>query len=293
MKTQLIVIFALTATLGVLAGCSPKKQESPAIATVGEDKLTAEQLAAEIPEELQGLITREQVQEYVQRWINSQLLLQEAKRRGFDRKIELQWELRRVERELLVSKLLEEELDKQTLVSEEDARKYYEDNKESFSRESNEVHLFHILAPNQEEAKAIMSRLRAGEEFEAVARERASAGKQEGDWDLSYVSPEELIPEAAQKVFRARKGTVVPPIRSEFGYHIFKVVDKQPKGSVKSFEEVKEEITIKLLAQKRQQRFQQLLSRLRNETEIVTNYEILEQVLKKSAPDTVTPAPAQ
>jgi len=288
--SQVAVFYALVAASIVLFGCGDGKQESPAIATVGKDKLTADELIAEIPQEMKGLIGKEQIQEYVQRWINSELLLQEARRRGLDRKVELQWALRKMERELLVSKLLEQELDKRRLVTEEDIRTYYEQNQSDFTRESAEVRLYHILTPTLEQAKEIMRRLRGGEKFEAIAEEETAADSGNRPWDLGYVSPDELISQASKKVFRARKGAVIPPIHSEFGYHIFKVVDKQPKGSVKTLDEVREEITIKLTAQKRQQRFHQLLARLRNQTEITTDYQVLDQVLQAAA-DSSNPTP--
>lgn len=285
-KAQAVVLYAVMVTTWV-TGCRKQPQSSPAVAVVGNDRLTVDDLFSEIPEEMQSVITREHIQEYVQRWVNSQLLLQEAKRRGLDRRVDLQRELRKLERELLVSQLLEEELDKQQLVNDEEVQKYYDENRESFYRDADEIHLFHLLLPTQEEADSVLFRLSKGESFEEVAATTQNSEAGEGNWDLGYVSAAELLPEITQRVFRRRPGSAPIAITSRFGVHVCKVVDRQPRGSIKTFEEVEDEIRIKLTAQKRQQRFQQLLSRLRSQTEIITDYQVVEQILASANGDSL------
>ena len=50
-----------------------------------------------------------------------------------------------------------------------------------------------------------------------------------------------MVPEFENAVFSAKKGDIVGPVKSEFGYHIIEVTDVRP-ASIKPFEEVEPEI---------------------------------------------------
>jgi len=116
-----------------------------------------------------------------------------------------------------------------------------------------EVHARHILiraAPGDEKAskeaedkiKAVIVRLKKGEDFEKVAKEVTEdpSGKANGG-DLGYFSKEQMVPEFSEVAFKLDKGQISDPVHTQFGWHVLKVEDKRLKP-VPKFEEVKAQI---------------------------------------------------
>jgi peptidyl-prolyl cis-trans isomerase C len=119
--------------------------------------------------------------------------------------------------------------------------------------EVQEVHARHILiraAPGDEKAsktaedkiKAVIVRLKKGEDFEKVAKEVTEdpSGKANGG-DLGYFSKEQMVPEFSDVAFKLEKGQISEPVKTQFGWHVIKVDDKRIKPMPK-FEEVKPQI---------------------------------------------------
>ena len=119
--------------------------------------------------------------------------------------------------------------------------------------EVQEVHARHILiraAPGDEKAskaaedkiKAVIARLKKGEDFEKVAKEVTEdpSGKANGG-DLGYFTKEQMVPEFSDVAFKLEKGQISEPVKTQFGWHVIKVDDKRIKPLPK-FEEVKPQI---------------------------------------------------
>lgn len=254
---------------------APQVQEEDVVARVGEAVLTLDDLAAEIPEGLRERITKEDLQSYISRWINSQILFQEAKRRGLDREINVARELERVERELVVNALLEQEIyANKGRAPEGELQKYYDDNRESFRRNEIEARVYHINMNSKSAADSLYRILRSGENFAKVAQELAAQSEDADSWDLTLTTSE--VPEAMHSVFRLRAGAVSQPIELDDGFHIFQVVETYPSGTLRALETVREEISNRLELLGRDERYRSLLANLRSAAKVETKLEKLE-----------------
>ncbi len=94
-----------------------------------------------------------------------------------------------------------------------------------------EIRASHILVASEEEAKEIVKQLEGGADFAAVAKEKSTdpSAKQNGG-DLGYFTAGEMVPEFSQAVFAMETGdSSKAPVKSQFGWHVIKVVDKRPK----------------------------------------------------------------
>ncbi len=145
--------------------------------------------------------------------------------------------------------------------------------------EVQEVHARHILiraAQGDEKAskaaedkiKAIIARLKKGEDFEKVAKELTEdpSGKANGG-DLGYFSKEQMVPEFSDVAFKLEKGQISEPVKTQFGWHVIKVDDKRVKPMPK-FEEVKPQIE-QFVTRKAQA---ELVQKLRAEAKIEKMY---------------------
>ena len=102
-----------------------------------------------------------------------------------------------------------------------------------------EVHARHILLPTEEEAKAALARIKAGEDFAKVATELSKDPAGEGG-DLGWFTKDRMVPEFADAAFKLEPGQVSDPVKSQFGWHVIKVEEKRMR-TFPPFEQVKEQ----------------------------------------------------
>jgi peptidyl-prolyl cis-trans isomerase C len=105
-----------------------------------------------------------------------------------------------------------------------------------------EVHARHILiraAAGDEKAskaaedkiKAIIVRLKKGEDFEKLAKELTEdpSGKANGG-DLGYFGKGQMVAPFSDTAFKLEKGQISEPVKTDFGWHVIKVEDKRVKA---------------------------------------------------------------
>lgn len=88
-----------------------------------------------------------------------------------------------------------------------------------------EVHASHILVRSEEKAKELAKKIQSGESFEELAKTNSvcPSGKQCGD--LGWFRRGMMVPEFEKAAFEGKKGSVVGPIKTQFGWHLIKIID--------------------------------------------------------------------
>jgi peptidyl-prolyl cis-trans isomerase C len=132
--------------------------------------------------------------------------------------------------------------------TEEAERKAYDEAAKAQPPEP-EIHARHILLPTEEEAKAALARIKAGEDFAKVATELSKDPAGDGG-DLGWFTKDRMVPEFADAAFKLEPGQVSDPVKSQFGWHIIKVEGKRMK-TFPPFEQVKDQAA-RFVAQKAQ-----------------------------------------
>lgn len=117
---------------------------------------------------------------------------------------------------------------KQT-VKEEDVKAFYEKEIASMPKEV-EVHARHILVDNEADAKKIIERLEAGEDFEKIAKETSTDASGSLGGDLGYFTKGQMVKPFEDAAFALKAGEYTKtPVQSQFGWHIIKVEDVRDK----------------------------------------------------------------
>ena len=94
-----------------------------------------------------------------------------------------------------------------------------------------EVHAMHILVESEAEAKEVITQLAGGADFSTVAKEKSTdPSAQQNGGDLGYFSAGQMVPEFEKAAFALEKGqSSKEPVKSQFGWHVIKVVDRREK----------------------------------------------------------------
>ncbi|MDZ7376516.1 MAG: peptidyl-prolyl cis-trans isomerase [candidate division KSB1 bacterium] len=278
------VFFVLMVSLLVACKSSNRSipKEKQPIVTIEDGQLTLDDLLGAIPISMQSRVSIEQVNNYIQQWMEMELIYREALRIGLDKDEAFLAELEKSKRNLLVQFYMDRYLAENEKPSDEEAISYYNENKESYRLETDEVRALHILVQSQEEADKAYQRISGGESFEIVARQVSIDYVENQRIDLGYFTRDEILPELAAVVFEAKAGTVTRPIKSSLGYHIFKIVDRKSRGSYREFDAVKDQISARLSFIRRNERYRDLIIGLRNKTNYKFYIEPLREFFKDS-----------
>jgi len=246
-------ILAATLALLIASGGALRAQDKdPLVAKVNDteihqsDLVVAEEEAGQLPP-----MSPDAKQDYLVQFMADMILVSkaaEAKKLGsgpdFKRKLDF------TRNKLLMESLLQ--LVGKEALTDEAMHKVYEDAVKQMGEEK-EVHARHILfrAPagdekagkeSEDKAKAVIARLKKGEDFAQVASELTEdpSGKANGG-DLGYFSKEQMVPEFSDVAFGLEPGQISGPVKTQFGWHVIKVEDKRIKPTPK-FEEVKPQL---------------------------------------------------
>lgn len=136
-----------------------------------------------------------------------------------------------------------------------------------------EVHARHILVKTEEEAKDLVKQLKAGADFNELAKKSSDSSNAHSGGDLGYFSRGQMVKSFEDAAFALEPGQVSDPVKSEFGWHVIKVEDKRNRP-VPTFDEVKDQIMASLV----QTQLKDTVQKLRSSASI----DILDPELKKA-----------
>ena len=178
---------------------------------------------------------------------------------------------------MLTQKVIGEEISSRMSVPEADLKKYYDEHQKEFVREE-QVFLSQIVistdgktpeqaAAAQKKATELVAMARKGENFADLARKNSDdpVTAKDGGQLPPYKRSEHLLDkELEDLVFQQKKGYVTDPIKRPTALLILRVDERFEAGQA-TFEEVKNDITEKLEAQKMEPKVREYLTRLRED----------------------------
>jgi peptidyl-prolyl cis-trans isomerase C len=170
--------------------------------------------------------------------INREVLLQEADRQGVATRPEVKMALDNARQSIIINAMLQDYV-KKNPVKDADIKAEYDKYKAQVG--DKEYHARHILVGTEEEAKAIIAKLKAGGKFEELAKQSKDGSAANGG-DLDWASAASYVPEFSNAMVKLNKGQITEtPVKTQFGYHVIKLEDTRP-AKVPSFDEVKQQV---------------------------------------------------
>jgi len=146
-------------------------------------------------------------------------------------------------------------------VTPQDIESYYNQNVQQF-QQPEQVRASHILlktegkdeAAVRKQAEDILKEAKApGADFAELAKKYSEdEGSKANGGDLDYFGKGRMVPEFEQAAFALQPGQISDLVKSQFGFHIIKVVDKKP-ASTRTLDEMRPQIQEQLAAQRVEQ----------------------------------------
>lgn len=180
---------------------------------------------------------------------------------------------------LRMKTLIDQQIRSKIDIADNEIKQFYDAHPEYFAKPA-EVRASHILVQVPEKAddkvkaekKAAIDkaheRVTKGEDFAKVASEVSEDPGSKGQGgDLGYFGPGRMVPEFEKAAFALKTNEISPVVTSKFGYHIIKVTDNKPPGTV-SLDQSKEGITQFLTQQKVQQGLMAYIERLKKDAKV-------------------------
>jgi peptidyl-prolyl cis-trans isomerase C len=174
--------------------------------------------------------------------------------------------------DMMIERLLAREVNRHISVSSAEVRRYYKANAPEFERPE-QVRARQIVVDTEEEAKTALELLQGGADFATLAKEKSTAPEAGKGGDLGYFAMGEM-PAEFNVVFGLPKGGISGIVKSPYGFHLFKLEEKQLAGKI-GLKKVSKEITAKLRREKEDKRYKKWLTNLRSRTKLEVNYQAL------------------
>ena len=152
-------------------------------------------------------------------------------------------------------------------MDDKEAEDYFNKNNEKFKRPEM-VRASHILLKTEDEAKNILKKLNSGADFGKLAAEYSiDPSAKTNNGDLNFFPKGSMVPEFEKAAFSTPVGKTSNIVKTQFGYHIIKVTDKQAPQDIK-FDQVKEIIKKEMVAGKQNILLEKLISELKMKAKV-------------------------
>jgi peptidyl-prolyl cis-trans isomerase C len=200
--------------------------------------------------------------------VTRELILQEANNRGLSQSDAVKEQIEQSRMGILVAAVFQDYVEKEG-IAEADLKAAYETVKSQYT--GKEYHVEHILVEKEADAKAITAQLKAGANFEELAKAKSKdPGSAPTGGDLGWVSEKSLVPEFSKAMVQLKKGQITDkPVKTQFGWHIIKMDDVR---DVKAppIEEVKDQLKQMIASDQNWQKakFTEMMQKLRAKAKI-------------------------
>ena len=177
-----------------------------------------------------------------------------------------------------VRELIDKKITPKVNITDAEAQKFYKENSQYFKRPE-EVKAEHILIKVEKDADAkqkeaarkqladIKKKIDAGENFEDLAKAHSQCPSASRGGDLGYFSKGKMVPPFEKAAFELKPDQVSDIVETQFGYHLIKLIDRKPAGTVE-FDEVKGRIVENLQKKETMEAVQKYIAELRKTAKI-------------------------
>lgn len=268
MRIRTLVVAAMLVPILFACGGPTGKRQETVLAEVNGETITSTEFKQEanaLPPYMRPILeTPNGRRQFLESLITRDLLLQEALRRGIDRRPEVLRRLGQARRSIVLEALLREVGETAPGLSDEALKKRYEENAGNYEA-GERVKVRQVRYKDRAQAEAAAGKAKKGDPFERLMKEAEALGGEASD--LGFIERGETVKEFEGAAFAAPPGSVIGPVRTIYGYHLIEVLEKRPAGKI-PFEEVREKVAAELRESAQREAFEQLVAGLRKSSRV-------------------------
>lgn len=190
-----------------------------------------------------------------------------------ERRVEMNVWKGKLAENLLIEKILRDVISPTISISDLEIQSYYDNNLNQFQQELT-VSASQIVVATENQAQQVMQRLKEGADFAILAQEVSIAPERNRGGDLGTFGKGQMPTEFDKIIFTLKKGETSKVEKTQYGYHIFRVIDRKEKKTI-TVSEAREQIETLLKEKKLDEQYNQWLIGLREKAEISINESLL------------------
>ncbi len=211
----------------------------------------------------------EGIKKLVDELVNQEVLYLNAVEAELDQEEAFKAEMEKVRENVLKQYALQKLLSGIS-ATEDEIKSYYDEHKEYFVKPES-IRASHILVEEEEEADEIFKEIEEGLSFEEAASKYSLCPSKEMGGDLGEFNRGSMVPEFEEVAFSIEEGKISAPVKTQFGYHLIKVVHKNEEG-ISTLEEVKDQVMEQVIGLKQQAKYLDTTKELKSKYNIKTYY---------------------
>jgi parvulin-like peptidyl-prolyl isomerase len=239
------------------------------LAKVNGKTLTLEDLRYQFPPEYRDQLKGQDLRDAVETWINTEILAQRGKEMGLDKDPAVLAVMKYRENDAIARRLIELEITGKTAVSQSEIDSVYAAQKDNYKSNKERFRASHILVATKDEADAVYGRLKKGDDFAKLAQDYSKDRQSVSQGgDLGYFEEDQIDPEFGSAAKKLKIGEFSAPVKTQYGYHIIKLTDRQAAGAPLDSMEVKGKLSESLLTTKQGGAFGTLMDSLKKTAKI-------------------------
>ena len=275
-----VYVPSLIVLLITLSGCLNKEKaqvpNETVYAKVNDSYLTETEFKAIVPMGLFYRLTNEHKKEIAKEWVNKELLYQEALRLGINDEEEIKRILKNYKRDFLSNEILERTLENIDIPSEYELKQYYEKNKDYFMVHKTEYRVRYALFDNTKDAQSFYRKVKAGSSFSELAKEESKDPSAKAGGELGIVNEDSVEPSFWSAIVNTVETLGQRRISNVFrvtdGWAIVICDEILNEGSIKPFEDVRDQVSDLKMIEKREEMKESKLLKLSSEADIKYNF---------------------
>ncbi|MBU2636617.1 MAG: peptidyl-prolyl cis-trans isomerase [Bacteroidetes bacterium] len=278
MMPKILVVFI--GFLIIFNSCKKDETQKPFIARVGDSYLTVEDAEKYVEGNLDTANIR--LKSFINKWIESEILYQEAAKKGIPESEEIKQQLNEVKKQLAVQLFIDKEVYADSNeISDSELYLYYELHSEEFTLREDAVKLNLAAFKDRQSANNLRTSVLKGKSW-ADAMNKLQTNEDERKNLQMYVSAHlftqlTLYPTELWKVVQnLSKDDVSFPVKIGDVFYIVQVIEKFMKGSVADLDLIKDEVRTRLTIEKRKSKYANLLADLQKKYLIQINIDSLQ-----------------
>jgi peptidyl-prolyl cis-trans isomerase C len=250
------------------------------LAKMGERVVTVGQIEAEFaripPQFVSHFNDPQRKKDYVQNMVDRMVFAEEAKAKGYLDREDIKEKINSYVERILYTEYLKVSTEGLE-VSAEEARQYYEANKNEFLT-AERIRARHILVRTEEEANTVKAELDKGADWDELAKKYSTdKSNAERGGDLGFFSRGRMVKEFEDVAFAMNPGEIKGPVKTQFGYHIIKLEEKQA-AQTQDFAQAEKAVKNKLATQKREARLAEIRDELFAKYKVTVNWDKVDDI---------------